>query len=313
MSQLSGVGLVSLTAACGRRCGSRSTLGARRLRARHRRRQDRHHEPEHRYAQGQLRRPAAELHDQRQRPAAERAGIREPDPGLQERRRDPPVRRRARSSMAPRTPSSRPGRTGRPADHRQRAAPARRQRHRGRRRRQGPPAAAASHAAGRRRRAGAVRPDHDDPGLGLRRRVRTRLAVALVVLVIFVFLRSLPATVIPSLSVPLSLVGTLGGMYLFGFSHRQSVADVADDRHRLRGRRRHRHDREHRPLHRGGRGADAAALKGSGEIGFTIISLTVSLIAVLIPLLFMGDVVGRCSASSPSRSRSPSCSRRWCR
>ena len=120
------------------------------------------------------------------------------------------------------------------------------------------------------------------------------LAVALVVLVIFLFLRNLPATIIPSLSVPLSLVGTLAVMYLWGFSPRQSVADGADHRHRLRRRRRHRHDREHRPLRRAGRARRSqAALKGSEQIGFTIISLTVSLIAVLIPLLFMGDVVGR--------------------
>ena len=120
------------------------------------------------------------------------------------------------------------------------------------------------------------------------------LAVVLVVLVIFLFLRTLPGTIIPSLSVPLSLVGTLGAMYLARLQPRQSVADGADHRHRLRGRRRHRHDREHRALHR--RAAMRrceAALKGSRQIGFTIISLTVSLIAVLIPLLFMGDVVGR--------------------
>ena len=93
---------------------------------------------------------------------------------------------------------------------------------------------------------------------------------------------------------PLSLVGTLAVMYLFGFSLEQSVADGADHRHRLRRRRRHRRDREHRALPRGGRRRRCeAALKGSAQIGFTIISLTVSLIAVLIPLLFMGDVVGR--------------------
>ena len=74
----------------------------------------------------------------------------------------------------------------------------------------------------------------------------------------------------------------------------QPVADGADHRDRLRGRRRHRDDREHRPLHRAGRRRRwRAALEGAAEIGFTILSLTVSLIAVLIPLLFMGDVVGR--------------------
>ena len=119
------------------------------------------------------------------------------------------------------------------------------------------------------------------------------LAVALVVLVIFLFLRNLPATLIPSLSVPLSLVGTLAAMYLFGFSLDNlslmaltiSTGFVVDDAIvMIENIARHVEDGE-APL--------AAALRGSEEIGFTIISLTVSLIAVLIPLLFMGDVVGR--------------------
>jgi multidrug efflux pump len=119
------------------------------------------------------------------------------------------------------------------------------------------------------------------------------LSVALVVLVIFVFLRSVPATIIPSLSVPLSLVGTLGGMYLFGFSIDNlslmsltiATGFVVDDAIVMI-------ENIARYVEMGMKPLDAA-LKGSGEIGFTIISLTVSLIAVLIPLLFMGDVVGR--------------------
>jgi multidrug efflux pump len=119
------------------------------------------------------------------------------------------------------------------------------------------------------------------------------LAVALVVLVIFIFLRNLPATLIPSLSVPLSLVGTLAVMYLLGFSLDNlslmaltiSTGFVVDDAIvMIENIARHVEDGE-APLQ--------AALRGSEEIGFTIISLTVSLIAVLIPLLFMGDVVGR--------------------
>ena len=119
------------------------------------------------------------------------------------------------------------------------------------------------------------------------------LAIALVVLVIFLFLRTLPATLIPSLSVPLSLVGTLAIMYLLGFSLDNlslmaltiSTGFVVDDAIvMIENIARHVEDGE-APL--------AAALRGSEEIGFTIISLTVSLIAVLIPLLFMGDVVGR--------------------
>jgi multidrug efflux pump len=119
------------------------------------------------------------------------------------------------------------------------------------------------------------------------------LAVALVVAVIFVFLRNVPATVIPSLSVPLSLVGTLAVMYLLGFSLDNlslmaltiSTGFVVDDAIVMIENVSRYVEAGDDPLE--------AALKGSEQIGFTIISLTVSLIAVLIPLLFMGDVVGR--------------------
>ena len=119
------------------------------------------------------------------------------------------------------------------------------------------------------------------------------LAVALVVAVIFVFLRNVPATIIPSLSVPLSLVGTLAVMYLLGFSLDNlslmaltiSTGFVVDDAIVMI-------ENVSRYVEAGDEPLDAA-LKGSEQIGFTIISLTVSLIAVLIPLLFMGDVVGR--------------------
>ncbi|HYL02894.1 MAG TPA: MdtB/MuxB family multidrug efflux RND transporter permease subunit [Steroidobacteraceae bacterium] len=119
------------------------------------------------------------------------------------------------------------------------------------------------------------------------------LAVVLVVLVIFLFLRSVPATVIPSLSVPLSLVGTLAAMYLVGFSLNNlslmaltiATGFVVDDAIVMIENISRYIEAGMRPLE--------AALKGAGEIGFTIVSLTVSLIAVLIPLLFMGDVVGR--------------------
>jgi multidrug efflux pump len=119
------------------------------------------------------------------------------------------------------------------------------------------------------------------------------LAVALVVLVIFLFLRNVPATIIPSLSVPLSLVGTLAVMYLLGFSLDNlslmaltiSTGFVVDDAIVMIENISRFVEEGESPLN--------AALKGSEQIGFTIISLTVSLIAVLIPLLFMGDVVGR--------------------
>ena len=119
------------------------------------------------------------------------------------------------------------------------------------------------------------------------------LAVTLVVLVIFLFLRNLPATIIPSLSVPLSLVGTLAIMYLLGFSLDNlslmaltiSTGFVVDDAIVMIENVARFVEAGELPMQ--------AALKGSEQIGFTIISLTVSLIAVLIPLLFMGDVVGR--------------------
>ncbi len=119
------------------------------------------------------------------------------------------------------------------------------------------------------------------------------LAIGLVVLVIFLFLRNLPATIIPSLSVPLSLVGTLIVMFLLGFSLDNlslmaltiSTGFVVDDAIVMIENIARYVEQGEPPLE--------AALRGSGQIGFTIISLTVSLIAVLIPLLFMGDVVGR--------------------
>ena len=119
------------------------------------------------------------------------------------------------------------------------------------------------------------------------------LTIGLVVMVIFLFLRNLRATAIPSVAVPLSLVGTFGVMYLVGYSLEQPVAHGAHDLDGLRRRRRDRHDREHRPVHRGGEKPFDAALKGAAQIGFTIVSLTVSLVAVLIPLLFMGGLIGR--------------------
>ena len=119
------------------------------------------------------------------------------------------------------------------------------------------------------------------------------LTVALVVLVIFLFLRSVAATIIPSVAVPLSLVGTFGAMYALGYSLDNlslmaltiSTGFVVDDAIVMI-------ENISRYLEEGDAPMEAA-LKGAGQIGFTILSLTISLIAVLIPLLFMGDVVGR--------------------
>ena len=118
-------------------------------------------------------------------------------------------------------------------------------------------------------------------------------AIALVVLVTFAFLRSVPATIIPSIAVPLSLVGTFAFMYLAEFSINNlslmaltiATGFVVDDAIvMLENIARHREE---------GASPMDAALKGAKEIGFTLVSLTLSLIAVLIPLLFMADVVGR--------------------
>jgi multidrug efflux pump len=119
------------------------------------------------------------------------------------------------------------------------------------------------------------------------------LTIALVVMVIFVFLRTLSATIIPSITVPLSIVGTFGVMYLLGYSLDNlslmaltiSTGFVVDDAIVMIENIDRFIEEGHTPLE--------AALRGAGQIGFTIVSLTVSLIAVLIPLLFMGDIVGR--------------------
>ncbi|MGE5725579.1 MAG: multidrug efflux RND transporter permease subunit [Acidobacteriota bacterium] len=119
------------------------------------------------------------------------------------------------------------------------------------------------------------------------------LSIALVVMVVFLFLRNLSATVIPSVAVPLSLIGTFAVMYLLGYSLNNltlmaltiSTGFVVDDAIVMIENIDRFLEHGDSPLQ--------AALKGSGQIGFTIVSLTVSLIAVLIPLLFMGDIVGR--------------------
>jgi multidrug efflux pump len=119
------------------------------------------------------------------------------------------------------------------------------------------------------------------------------LTIALVILVIFLFLRSVSATVIPGVAVPLSLIGTFAVMYMLGYSLDNlslmaltiSTGFVVDDAIVMVENISRYIEMGEKPFE--------AALKGAGEIGFTIVSLTVSLIAVLIPLLFMGDIVGR--------------------
>ncbi|WP_342753874.1 MdtB/MuxB family multidrug efflux RND transporter permease subunit [Pantoea sp. MBD-2R] len=119
------------------------------------------------------------------------------------------------------------------------------------------------------------------------------LALALVVMIIYLFLRNVPATIIPAVAVPLSLVGTFAVIWFLGFSINNltlmaltiATGFVVDDAIVVIENISRYIEKGEKPL--------AAALKGAGEIGFTIISLTFSLIAVLIPLLFMGDIVGR--------------------
>ncbi|QHM74964.1 Multidrug resistance protein MdtB [Mixta theicola] len=119
------------------------------------------------------------------------------------------------------------------------------------------------------------------------------LALALVVMIIYLFLRNVPATIIPAVAVPLSLIGTFAVLYLLGFSINNltlmaltiATGFVVDDAIVVIENISRYIEQGEKPL--------AATLKGAGEIGFTIISLTFSLIAVLIPLLFMGDIVGR--------------------
>ena len=119
------------------------------------------------------------------------------------------------------------------------------------------------------------------------------LTIALVVMVMFLFVRTVAATVIPSVAVPLSLVGTFGAMYLLGYSLNNltlmaltiATGFVVDDAIVMIENIVRYIEEGEPPLQ--------AALKGAEQIGFTILSLTISLIAVLIPLLFMGDIVGR--------------------
>lgn len=119
------------------------------------------------------------------------------------------------------------------------------------------------------------------------------LAMGLVVMIIYLFLRNIPATIIPAVAVPLSLMGTFAAMYFLGFSINNltlmaltiATGFVVDDAIVVIENISRYIEKGEKPM--------TAALKGAGEIGFTIISLTFSLIAVLIPLLFMGDVIGR--------------------
>ena len=178
--------------------------------------------------------------------------------------------------------------------HPQHPAPARRQHHRGRRSDQDAAAAARAPRCRRRSRSRSS-PTARRPSAprSTTCEFELMLTIGLVVMVIFLFLRTTAGTIIPSVAVPLSLVGTFGVMYLLGYSLNNltlmaltiSTGFVVDDAIVMIENIFRYIEEGEPPLE--------AALKGSAQIGFTILSLTVSLIAVLIPLLFMGDIVGR--------------------
>ena len=213
--------------------------------------------------------------------------------GLPERRRGAPRRRgqgRRRRREQPRRRLDQRQARGR-AHH---PAPARRQHHRHHRPRQGAaPLAQRVDLAGHRRssvaldRAQTIRASVHDVELTL------VLSVVLVVLVVFIFLRSVRATIIPSVAVPLSLVGTFGVMYLLGYSLDNlslmaltiSTGFVVDDAIVVTENVARYVEEGEPPLE--------AALKGAKQIGFTIVSITVSLLAVFIPILLMGGIIGR--------------------
>ena len=119
------------------------------------------------------------------------------------------------------------------------------------------------------------------------------ISIVLVIVVVFLFLRSARATLIPSVAVPVSLIGTFAVMYLLRLQHRQPLSDGPDDFHRLRGGRCDRGDGGHLAPPRRGASPFAAALQGAREIGFTVFSISISLIAVFIPILMMAGIVGR--------------------
>ena len=202
--------------------------------------------------EGRVRRRRARVDDHRQRPALHRRAVPAGHRRVPERRPRAAARRGQRRGVG----GERAERRDRQRQARGAAdpvPPARRQHHRHR----GPrPRACCPSCARRSRRRSTLdrraRPHHDHPRLGPRRAAHPLLSVLLVVLVVFVFLRSVRATVIPSVAVPLSLFGTFGVMYLLRLQPGQPLADGAHHLHRLRGGRRHRGDREHHALHRGG-------------------------------------------------------------
>ena len=118
-------------------------------------------------------------------------------------------------------------------------------------------------------------------------------SVGLVILVVFVFLRDIRASAITSVVAPVSILGSFAGMYLLGFQRQQSLVDGAHDIQRLRRRRCDRRRREYRPAHRTGLDPASGGDFGASEVGFTVVAISLSLVAVFLPLLLVGGLVGR--------------------
>ena len=294
LSQLTGVGLVTISG--GQKPAVRIQANPTQLvlvRPDARGHPDRGCRLERQSGQGQLRRCSPGVHDRRQRSVAVEQPVSAARRRLQQRGARAAVGCRDGDRLGRERASGRVDER-RAGGDRQHPAPARRQHHRRRRSDQGAAAAARRPRCPRSvqmtiltDRTTTIRASVSDVEFEL------MLTIALVVMVIFLFLRTLSATVIPSVAVPLSLVGTFGVMYLLGYSLNNltlmaltiSTGFVVDDAIvMIENIARYIED---------GVAPLEAALRGSAQIGFTILSLTVSLIAVLIPLLFMGDIVGR--------------------
>jgi len=123
------------------------------------------------------------------------------------------------------------------------------------------------------------------------------ISILLVILVVFLFLREVRSTLIPTVAVPLSLLGTFAVMYLLGYTLDNLSLNGADDLDGVCRRRCDCGDREYQQASGSGMTPFAAAMVGSKEIGFTVVSMSTSLIAVFIPILLMGGIVGGCFVS----------------
>jgi hypothetical protein len=135
----------------------------------------------------------------------------------------------------------------------------------------------------------------------------------LAIVVVFIFLRDWRATVIAAIALPLSIIRRSGRSIVGGLLAQPGQPARHHHRHRHPGRRRHRRDREHRRAHAHGQIAYRAALEAADEIGLAVIAITFTIIAVFVPVSFMGGIAGSTSSSSAWWWRSRCCSRCWWR